>query len=45
MARKGKQAEIDSGRSDGVTSDERSRLKDLEREVSELRSSADSFQH
>jgi transposase len=32
-----KRAEIDSGRRDGVTSEERSRIKDLEREVSELR--------
>ena len=32
-----KRAEIDAGRRDGVTSDERSKLKALEREVSELR--------
>jgi transposase len=32
-----KRAEIDAGRRDGVTSDERARLKELEREVSELR--------
>jgi len=32
-----KQAEVDSGRKDGVTSDERSRLKELERENFELR--------
>ena len=30
-------AEIDSGRQAGVTSDERTRVKDLEREVRELR--------
>ena len=32
-----KQAEIDSGRRGGVKSDERTRIKDLEREVRELR--------
>jgi transposase-like protein len=32
-----KQTEVDSGRKDGVTSDERSRLKELERENFELR--------
>jgi transposase len=32
-----KRAEIDAGRVDGVTSDERARIKDLEREISELR--------
>jgi transposase-like protein len=32
-----RRAEIDSGRRGGVTSDERTRLKDLEREVRELR--------
>lgn len=32
-----KQAEVDSGREDGVTSDERARVKELEREVFELR--------
>src|SRR5574341_922826 len=32
-----KQSEVDSGREDGVTSDERSRLKELERENFELR--------
>jgi transposase len=32
-----KQAEVDSGRQDGVTSDERARVKQLEREVFELR--------
>ena len=32
-----RQAEIDSGRRGGLTSDERTRLKDLEREVRELR--------
>jgi transposase len=31
------QAEIDSGRRGGLTSDERTRMKDLEREVHELR--------
>ena len=30
-------AEVDTGRRDGVTSDERARIKDLEREVGELR--------
>jgi transposase len=28
---------VDTGRRDGVTSDERARIKDLEREVGELR--------
>ena len=32
-----RRAEIDSGRRNGLTSDERSRIKDLEREVRELR--------
>ena len=32
-----KQAEIDAGRSSGMSSDERSRVKDLERENAELR--------
>ena len=32
-----RRAEIDSGRRGGITSDERARLKDLEREVRELR--------
>jgi transposase len=32
-----RRAEIDAGRRGGVTSDERARLKDLEREVRELR--------
>jgi transposase-like protein len=32
-----RRTEIDSGRRDGLTSDERSRLKELEREVRELR--------
>ena len=32
-----KRAEIDAGRRDGVTSDDRSKIKVLEREVSELR--------
>ncbi len=32
-----RRAEIDTGRRDGVTSDERSRIKDLERECRELR--------
>ncbi len=32
-----KRTEIDAGRRDGVTSDERSKIKDLEREISELR--------
>jgi transposase-like protein len=32
-----RQAEIDSGRRDGVTSDDRARIKDLERENRELR--------
>ena len=32
-----RKAEVDTGRRDGMTSDERSRLKDLEREVRELR--------
>jgi transposase len=31
------QAEVDSGRRGGLTSDERTRMKDLEREVRELR--------
>lgn len=31
-----RQAETDSGRRDGLTTDERSQLKDLEREVREL---------
>ena len=30
-------SEVDGGRRDGVTSDERARIKDLEREVRELR--------
>ena len=29
--------EVDTGRRDGITSDERERIKDLEREVRELR--------
>jgi transposase len=32
-----RRAEIDSGRRDGLSSDERARLKELEREVRELR--------
>jgi transposase-like protein len=32
-----RQAEVDSGRRGGLTSDERARMKDLEREVRELR--------
>jgi transposase len=32
-----KQAEIDTGRRPGVTSDEKARIKDLEREVHELK--------
>jgi transposase len=32
-----RRAEVDSGRRGGLTSDERARLKDLEREVRELR--------
>ena len=32
-----RRAEVDSGRRGGVTSDERARMKDLEREVRELR--------
>ena len=32
-----RRAEVDTGRRDGVTSDERARIKDLEREVGELR--------
>ena len=32
-----RKAEVDTGRRDGVTSDERSRIKDLERENRELR--------
>ena len=32
-----RKTEVDSGRRDGVTSDERGRIKDLEREVRELR--------
>ena len=32
-----RRAEVDTGRRDGVTSDERARIKDLEREVRELR--------
>jgi transposase-like protein len=32
-----KRAEIDAGRVSGVTTEERSRIKDLEREISELR--------
>jgi transposase len=32
-----KQAEVDSGRRPGLSSDERSRMKELEREVRELR--------
>jgi transposase len=34
-----RRSSIDSGRRDGVTSDERTRLKELEREVRELRRS------
>ena len=32
-----RKTEVDSGRRDGITSDERARIKDLEREVRELR--------
>ena len=32
-----RQTEIDTGRRDGLTSDEKARIKELEREVSELR--------
>ena len=32
-----RRVEVDTGRRDGVTSDERARIKDLEREVGELR--------
>jgi len=32
-----RRVEIDTGRRDGVTSDERARMKELEREVRELR--------
>ena len=32
-----RRTEVDTGRREGVTSDERSRIKDLEREVRELR--------
>jgi transposase-like protein len=32
-----RQHEVDEGRRDGVSSDERARIKDLEREVKELR--------
>ena len=32
-----RRTEVDTGRRDGVTSDERARIKDLEREVRELR--------
>jgi len=32
-----KQAEVDSGRKDGITSDERTRMRELERENFELR--------
>ncbi len=32
-----RQAEVDAGRRGGLTSDERARMKDLEREVRELR--------
>jgi len=32
-----RKAEVDTGRRDGLTSDERARIKDLEREVRELR--------
>ncbi len=32
-----RQTEVDTGRRDGVTSDEQSRMKELEREVRELR--------
>ncbi len=32
-----RRSEVDTGRRDGLTSDERSRIKDLEREVRELR--------
>jgi transposase len=34
-----RRGEVDTGRRDGVTSDERTRLKELEREVRELRRS------
>jgi transposase len=34
-----RRAEVDSGRRDGLTSDERARIKELEREVRELRRS------
>ena len=36
-----RQAEVDSGRRGGLTSDERARMKDLEREVRELRRAND----
>jgi len=32
-----RRAQVDTGRRDGITSDERARIKDLEREVRELR--------
>jgi transposase len=32
-----RRVEVDTGRRDGVTSDERARIKDLERQVGELR--------
>jgi transposase-like protein len=34
-----RQSEVDTGRRDGLTSDERARIKELEREVKELRRS------
>jgi transposase-like protein len=36
-AQLGRKTEVDTGRRDGITSDERQRIKDLEREVRELR--------